>query len=219
MPRYITNTRGHKPTEPLHVCILSAGLGYREKSKGPKVLQLLDGVTVLELQTKTILRSNPDARICVTAGFQSEKVIRFKPAAVTVIENQLWETHNSIEEVRLYLNSVHAKRVLFVDGAVAFTKVALSIVDSPSIFVYSTKESNEVGVSINEGLVEHFSYGLENKWSGLVYLEDKSLEVFKQICTKENRQLSLFETLNLLISRGVQLKVKSSNRNEIVKVY
>ncbi len=217
MTRYIGPTRGNIKREPLHVCILSGTLGYREKSKGPKVLQKYEGDTILSHQTKTLLHNFPDCHICVTTGFLSDRVLRLKPHNVTIIENQFWETTNTIEEIRLYLNSVNAKRLLIIDGPVIFSNKVLQCTEISSIPYYYNEDKQEIGVSVDNQLVEHFSYGLQYKWGEMVYLEGTNLELLRDVSQKESRQLCLFETLNVLLTRGASIYGLSLPKKEIIK--
>lgn len=218
MNRFTTTTRRDYKIEPLYIVILAGSLGYREKSRGPRILQEHNGVTVLDMQVNTIRHTFPKTHISVTTGFQADKIIRARPDNVSIVENQLWETLNTVEEIRLYLNSVPASRVLFIDGPIYFTTHAIQIVAEPSVFYYQNKDDKEVGLRIDNGQVTHFSYGLEDKWSGLVYLEGKSLDIFKKICTRENNKLCLFEALNMLLEKNITLCGITSNKKEIVKL-
>lgn len=218
MSRHITSTRFDSTKEPLYVCILAGGCGYREKSKHPKILHLHHGKSILDIQVETILKSYPSAHITITTGFQADKIIREKPESVCVIENQMWEQLNTVEEIRLYLNSTRAKRVLFIDGAVYFTHNAIQITDKPGVYYFKSSDDNEVGLTLEEGVVSHFSYGLSDKWGGLVYLDGKSLEYFRKICSRENTKLILFEALNLLIERGIKLVGTTSSKDDLIKL-
>lgn len=218
MNRFTTTTRKDLKLEPLYVVILAGTLGYREKSKGPKILQSHNGETILDLQTKVIRNAYPKAHISVTTGFQADKIIRSKPEDVHIIENQLWEGLNTTEEVRLYLNSVSANRVLFIDGSVYFSQHAIQITSTPSVFYYKSNDEKEIGIHVENNNVIHLSYGLEDKWAGLLYLEGKSLDTFKKICSRENSKLCLFETINLLLEKNVELQGFTSTKSEIIKL-
>jgi len=218
LSRYTTVTRFDSANEPLHFCILAGGCGYREKSKAPKILQSHHGKSILDIQIDTILECYPKAIISITAGFQADKILREKPAPAIVIENQLWESSNTIEEVRLFLNSTHAKRVLFIDGAVFFNHHAIQITSSPSAFILQVGNESDVGVTLENGVVQNFSYGLKNTWSGLVYLEGKSLDMLRKICSRENNKLILHEGLNLLIDKGVKITGITSDKMETMKL-
>ncbi len=216
--RFTVPTRQDISIAPLHVVILAGGLAYREKSKGPKILQTHNGLTILELQTKVIRHLYPRANISVTAGFQADRIIRSKPEGVAVIENQLWETLNTVEEIRLYLNSVCASRVLFIDGSIYFSPNVISPTMCSSVFYYKNDDIKEIGIRVDNGMATHLSYGLEDKWSGTLYLEGKSLEVFQKICSRENGKLCLFEAINLLLEKNIELKGYTSPKSEIIKL-
>ena len=198
--------------------ILAGTLGYREKSKGPKVLHIHEGLSVLENQARAVLHTFPKAHISVTAGFQADKIIRFKPDFVSVIENQLWETHNTLEEVRLYLNSVKTTRVLFIDGAVLFNPHSLGLTQFSSAYCYEDEQSGDVGVYVENGNIINFSFGLPIKFGNLLYLEGRELDIFKKICTRENSKLCLFEALNILIDRKCIIRAFSSEKQEVFRI-
>lgn len=218
MNRFTIGTRHELDQEPLYVVILAGSLGYREKSKGPRILQTHNNKSILDIQISTIKHVYPKANISITTGFESDKIIRAKPPNVSVIENQLWEELNTVEEIRLYLNSVSASRVLFIDGPIYFTNTAIQITSKPSVYYYYNETDNEVGLRLDDGYVTHFSYGLPHKWAGLVYLEGKSLDIYKKICTRENNKLCMFETLNLLIDKNIKLAGITSGKSNTIRL-
>lgn len=215
--RFITTTRIDKINEPIYVVILAGSLGYKEKSKGPCILQVHEGQTILNIQVKTILQRIPKAIISTTTGFQAEKVIKNKPQ-IGIIENQLWETTNTMEEVRLYLNSVCPKRLILIDGAIYFNHHALDILDESSILSYTNDNPQEVGVHSNNQVVEHLGYGLKKKWSGIAYLEGQELELFTKLAQRDKNRLSLFEGINLILERGAIIRDIVNTKAEIYKV-
>ena len=217
MNRFTTSTKRDLEQEPLHVVILAGTLGYREKSRGPSILQTHNNQSILDIQVATIRHTYPKAIISVTVGFQSDKIIRLKPDNVSIIENQLWEDLNTVEEIRLYLNSVNAHRILFIDGPVYFCNNAIQITSKPSIYYYTSDSEKEVGLRTEDGYVTHFSYGLEDKWSGIAYLEGRSLDIYRKICSRENNKLCMFETLNILLEKGITLAAITSTKTKIVR--
>lgn len=218
MNKYTVHTKSNPQQEPLYVAILAAGIEYRSKGKGNKSLTYLGHETVLEHQLKTIRHTFPHAITTVIAGFEADKVIKLRQAETNIIENQLYESLGVAEDIRLYLNSCWPSRVLFIDGAVSFCSEAVrSLIQKPSVFVYQTNDTDQVGVYIENGRVINFSYGLSTAFSGLCYLEATSLSILKKIVNKENGKLLFSELLNMLIDKNVGLTTVSNNKAEIVR--
>lgn len=215
--RFTTQTRCDISKEPLYACILAGGVNYREKSKPHKILSLHQSETILDHQVKSILHAFPNAHISITVGFQADKVLKARPQ-IPAIESPLWETTNSVEELRLYLNTVFPKRLLIVDGAIYFNSLALQFIQSANVLSYENSDEKEVSFQSEDNVVEHFGFTHSQKWSGLVYLEGKGIECLRKHCKRENNKLCLFEGLNLLIENNVVLKSAASTKAEIVKL-
>jgi len=215
--RFTTSTRMNVREDPLYVAICTGTMGYREKSKGNKILQLHHGVSILEIQMQTIKQMYPYSEIMVTTGFDSDKIIKNRPQ-VPVVENQIWENTNTLEELRLYFNLVYPSRLLIIDGAIYFNKNTIENLTESCVMSCYNNNDKDIGLHSLDDKVEHFGFGLEKKWSGLVYLEGKPLEAFKKICKKENNKLSLFEGLNLLLQQNMEIKCIDNIHAEIIKL-
>ena len=218
MSRYSTTTHKNTKEEPLHICILCGSVGYREKGNGPKVLKTLGECSIFEHQLNTIRHVYPNAKVSITSGFQADKIIRLRPEGVSIIENQLWEEYNTTEEIRLLLNSIEPYRLLLIDGAVFFDPESIKdLTNTTSVFLYDNKDEQDIGVQIDEGEIVRFSYGLNKKWGGLVYLEDIALSTLKKIANRENSKYCLHELLNIMITKGIQFKQVESVRSKLIK--
>lgn len=197
--------KSDKHKNQMSVVILAAGMGYRVKSYGPKCLLEDDkGIPLLSLQINNIKAVYPESEIIVTVGFEADKVLRKIPPDVRIIENQLYKDTNTIEEVRLSLNSILSGSVLFIQDDIMFNPDTLKkITKSGSTIVVDTKDRiprENVGVTIVNNKATIFSYGLQTKWCQIVYLKDHDLSAFKNICSDRSKsKLYLHEVLNLLL--------------------
>lgn len=216
--KYTTVTHKNTKEEPLYVCILTGTAGYREKTKGVRVMRTLGDCSILEGQLNTLRHCYPKANVTITTGFQADRIIKIKPDNVSIIENQLFEELNTAEEIRLLLNSINPSRLLLIDGAIFFDEESIrNITETSSVFMYRNNDIQDIGLKYEDGNVINFAYGLTEKWAGLVYLEGEALSVLKKIATRENNKLCLHELLNILLQRKIELKVISSNKSKLVK--
>ena len=205
--RFVTSikSRNGKNTT---VVILSAGVGYRMKSYGPKCLLKTDlGKSILEHQIETVNLCLPKSDIIVVLGFECDKVIKVLDKRSRVVENQLYEETNTAESLRLALNNGVRDSVLIMHGDLKFNKETLlqcdfrksfALVDSKEQF----KES-EIGVTIHNRTAMRFAYGLETKWAQITFLKGRELNLLKSICKNRERQrMYTFEILNEILDNG-----------------
>ena len=164
--------------------ILSAGVGYRMKSYGPKcLLKAGSGKTILEHQIETINFCLPKSDIIVVLGFECDKVIKILDERSRVVENQLYEETNTAESLRLALNNGVRDSVLIMHGDLNFNKETLLQCDFRKSFVVVDSKrqfkEGEIGVTINNKEVMRFGYGLNTKWGQIVFLKGKELSLLK----------------------------------------
>lgn len=218
MNKYTVTTKKIFQQEPLYVVILASDLAYRAKTYGNPILTNLGNVTLLEHQLSVIRHTYPNAIVSIVVGFQADRVIKYHSDKLNIIENVSYETLGKGEDIRLYLNSCWPSRVLFIDGAISFCERTVRLLtEKPSIFTYNSDDERQVGVFIENEKVEHLSYGLPEKFSGLCYLEGTSLSSLKKIANRDNNRLLLFELLNKMIEKNVEIKAINDNTCEIVK--
>ena len=123
--------------------------------------------------------------------------------------NQLFDSTNNSESLRLAVNNTHRKGILFVHGDLLFNAEALNMDYTKSFVVVDTKgqmEKKEVGVTIEDnGIASIFSYGLECKWGQIAYITGKELRIARQIFSKfepQHKKMLSFEILNKIIESG-----------------
>lgn len=209
--RYTGSTRIDITKEPLNIVIIAGGEGYKEKTKNPSILNYYDNRPILEHQIKTILNSYPKSKITVTIGFKAEQILKTKQQDISFVENQLWQTTCSGEELRLYFNNVNPSRLLLIDGPVLLSNKIISCVQKSNIIYFNKEEKDVIGVVIDKGNVSQLSYGLNNSWSGILYLDGPELLEFKKICNKDNSNLLVSELINILIKRYNLLAIQDKD--------
>ena len=214
--RFITATKksgaGTVQHKKLTVIIPAAGMGHRMKSYGPKcLLPLNQQDTIITKIISNVQKIYPFSEIITIIGFEADKVIKVLPKNTRVVENQLYESTNIVESLRLAINNSVYDHVLIVYGDLVFNSPSLKeithggscvIVDSKSRF-----KDEDVGVTIVDDMATNFSYGLETKWAHIIYLEGEELKIFKNLCLDRRRnKMYPFELFNIILNRGGKIK-------------
>ena len=214
--RFITSAKktgaGTVRDKELTVIIPAAGMGHRMKSYGPKCLLHLDHqdmiITKIINDTKSLF---PFSEIIAIVGFEADKIIKVLPKETRVIENQLYEHTNIVESIRLAINNSIHDRVLIIYGDLIFNPTAIKDItkDGSCVLIDSQNRFKEegVGVTVIDGVITNFSYGLDTKWAQVIYLEGLELEIFKSLCLDRKRnKMYPFELFNIILNRGGKIK-------------
>ena len=200
--------------EDLDICVIipAAGMGKRMKSYGPKSLIKLDNnTTILERQVSIVSKVFANYTGVIVCGFEAEKLFSKVPKGFIKIENELYLETNVVRSIAMGIRAVDAKNVLVIYGDLVFTKEAISEIDysSSSMSIIGTdRDDEEVGCVIGkDGLLQHMMYDLPQKWSQIIFLKEKELELFKKIAfNKKNKKLFGFEAINKVIEEGGQIR-------------
>jgi len=187
------------------VILLSAGIEDRAKGQGPSPLFKVGGTYLLDHQISAIRAVFGKCDIIPVVGFDSRKVISKIETKIGVIENQLYEETNSPESLRLALNATTAEAVLIIHGNVIFNKELFQPHSFQKSFIlYEDYTSEKVGITFDK-YVENFSYGLNNTWANVAYLNDKTLNETRDVLNRLDAPCMLFEAFNKVISRGCRI--------------
>jgi len=194
--------------------VLSAGVGNRMRSYGPKCLFKTSDETILDRQLSIINSNFANSETILVVGFESHKVIKKISENIRVVENQLYQTTNSSESLRLAINNSIGDRIFFIHGDLIFNKETLKNLDfSRSFIIVDSKnqiQDDEVGVTIVNNRATFFSYGLDTKWCQMAYIRGKELSILKSLYNKTGKdKLYTFELLNMIIEKkGVLMTVE-----------
>lgn len=230
---FITSPRekasGERVDDFVSIILLSENCGYRMKSYGPIPLLKIGGKCLIDTQIEEIQSVFSEFEIILCSGFGSTKIAKYirekYPALnIRIVENQLYEYSNSCESLRLCLNNTTNNKVLVCNGELMINRDVLSLISLKSSFIVSESADNdnlEVGVTINErGHTENFCYGIENTWSEILFLHEKSIvETIRAIISDaEYKNKFIFEALNELSRTKHRLSVVQNNISPITKI-
>ena len=194
--------------------ILSAGVGNRMRSYGPKCLFKTSDETILDKQLSIINSSFSNTEIILVVGFEANKIIKKIPDNIRIVENQLYQTTNSAESLRLAINNSVGDKIFFIHGDLIFNRETFNNLDFSKSFVITDSknqiEKDEVGITVVKNKATFFSYGLDTKWCHMAFIKGKELSILKSIYSKRGKdKLYTFEILNMIIEKkGVLVSVE-----------
>lgn len=190
------------------IVIVSAGMGKRMKSIGPKAnIFLSDGETVLERQIRFFRSRYPEYKIVVVVGFMKDKIKYGKYKDVTFVENEDFENTNSARSILCALESCSCDEAIICCGDLVFNENMIKNIDEfYSCLVMDTNaqyRSLEVGCMIEDSVVINFDYGIYPKWSQIAFLQKREIELFKYVARKpKTHKWFIFEVINESIKIG-----------------
>ena len=206
----------------LSVIVLCGNMGYRMKSYGPKsLLTFPDGSMVIDKLLENVQASFPDCELIVSVGFEADKVMSNLNQGIHVVENQLYETTNDLEEVRLCLNVAINNNVVIINGDLIFNNIALDKLtkNGSKVVIDEHMNNSEIGVTVVDDKVTIFAYDLPTKWCNIVYLTGEELAIFKKICKdREKGKWFIFEALNVILEKGGTFHVSHPKHMEINRI-
>ncbi len=205
--RHIAPSKQMSAAGRLTVIIPAAGIGKRMKSRGPKGLfEVYRGMSVLELQIRTILKVYPNADIIIVGGFQCDKIRKelWGIFPVRIVCNNDYETTNVMHSIRIGMSAMLTGSLLIIHGDLVFNEQTITgLVDKTSaLLIAGTKlDKSKVGIGHQDGLVTNLSHALSCKWGQMAYMCGKELEMFTALTwnSKKSSQLFLYEALNYII--------------------
>lgn len=208
----------HRHNALVTVILLSENVGHRMKSYGATPLLSLGSATILEHQINAIKSLFINYEIILCGGFDIDRVVKFvhqryRSDNIRVIENQMYHHSNDCESVRLCLNNTTNSQVLICNGELLLTSSCLSSLDLNVSHVMVEKKNLpnlEIGITVNqEGFAENFCYGVDLKWSEMVFLQNLEIveSLRKIISAPDYKTKFLFEALNEL-GRMTKYKLK-----------
>ena len=229
--KYITSVTKKETVDKdefISIVLLCDTPGYRMKSYGAIPLIPLQRHKLIDIQINVIDRIFPQYEIIICVGYDADKVCkyvknRYRNCNIRIVENQIYETSNSCEGVRLCLNNITNDKVLIFDGSLIIHPDTFSEINTNKSYIVTESdffENLEIGVNIGEnGAIEHFGFGAHNPWSEIIYLNNEGvIDCLRKIISNENfKQKFLFEGLNELIKTKHKIEV-INNKHPIKKI-
>ena len=200
-----------KPSEPVEVIILGAGIGARIKSYEPRSLIKIKNKVLIDHQIELINKCIPKSSITLVVGYEANKVIKRVYGKAKIVENQIYNNSNNGESLRLAINNSCMQQAIVMHGDLYFENSIFNYFDFRQSFILTSPlfNSKEVGVTTVDNYATIFSYSLPVKWAQIVFLANKELDILRKIYLKdEDMKYNLtFEMLNKIIENGGQFKV------------
>lgn len=223
-----SNLQHKDTTEFVTVVLLCDSPGYRMKSYGPLPLVSISNHKLIDLQIKAIEQTFLNYEIILCVGFDAEKVCRYirskySHLPIRIVENQLFNSSNSCESVRIALNNTLNSKVLICDGNLLFTYKNLLLInysETCALIEKNPSDNLEIGINLDENNeAQYFSFGAFRTWSEILYLHNIDIvESFRKIvASNDNKNKFIFEALNEIIKTKYKIKC-IENQHSITKI-
>jgi choline kinase len=208
MNRHTRKIRG-KNAPPIQVIILAAGVGARTKSYEPRCLLKYGGKHILDYQMEVLNSKFSNPQITIVGGFDISRLIKKVGKQARIIENQIFDSTNNGESLKLGVNNSLLDNILFLHSDLVissdiFDKVSFDksflLVDSTGKF-----DEKEVGVTVVDKKATILSYSLPTKWCQIAYLAENEVNIFRKLILKPDfnfKVLLTFEVINKIIDNG-----------------
>jgi CTP:phosphocholine cytidylyltransferase-like protein len=219
-------TQDKERTKNLSILIPAASIGYRMKRYGAKgLLELPDGIPLLEKQLMVLWGLYPKAEIIVTVGFQASRFYsEFRQKyPVRFVLNDKYEDTNVLYSLGLALQASICRNVLIVYGDLVFNAQAIKGITKggSSVVTKSSGKASkeEVGVITDDNMATNFSYGVPNTWQQIAFLTGKELGLFEDVAfdTEKCRWYG-HEAMNHILDKGGKLETFECMDGDITEI-
>jgi CTP:phosphocholine cytidylyltransferase-like protein len=229
MGNNLLRTRFIAPTRPvigkdkgISIIVLSSNPGYRMRSHGPQCL-IKDkyGVSILDNQVAIFRTQFPLCEIILVAGFEIDRVAKYRPEGVRIVENQLYEQSGEIEDLRLALNNAVYESLFVIHGDIYFGPNLIKDIGKESTMIlddFGRMMTDDVGTTVVDKEVTIMNLAIPTpKWCKMTYFAPKEAKMLRQfVAIRDNAKLFLFEGLNSLLAKDVKFKSKMTTTNDII---
>tara|TARA_R110000824_G_scaffold46485_2_gene133509 strand:+ start:456 stop:1184 length:729 start_codon:yes stop_codon:yes gene_type:complete len=220
-----TSIKSKNNKNDMAVIILSAGIGSRIKSNEPRSLIKIGNKTLIEHQIETINNNLDNNEIIGVFGYSIEKIIKKISGKLRVVENQLYQSTNSSESLRLAVNNTSKRNIMFFHGDLYFNDAIFKKIDfKKSFLVIDTKEmmkSKEIGITIQNNKATILSYGLPVKWCQFAFMTGKELKILKNVLSNlkgSQKKMLSFELINKMILMGAKFECYEPDNMSILEI-
>lgn len=175
---------------------------------------------LLSLQLQAIFQVYPKAEVILVIGQDGDKVLRIKDNRIRIVENQLYQTTNECEDIRLALNNTNINKIVLINSDLYINKYAIHNLTSSGLICDSRNQLSEyeIGVNTQNNKIISLDFKIEKKWCNITYLDQEVSKYFKNLCNRNNQKLFLFEVLNQLIYQGIVLNYLEHPNMKVFKI-
>jgi NDP-sugar pyrophosphorylase family protein len=219
--RFVAHSRnggfGKKKSD-LTIIILSSRVGHCMKSLGAtSMIKVDDGDSILQKQLQCLNHAYPAADIILTVGYKSDSIIKKYDKIIStypqlrIVENQLYESTNEAEDLRLAINNTNAHNLLILSGNLIFDTENLKHFaheDNTSFLIdESPSEHDSIGATVVDKKITILSYGVPIQWCNMSLLVGRDVAYIRQILNnRDKNKLYVFEILNYLLEVNTNIK-------------
>jgi hypothetical protein len=207
--------------------ILSYDITKGMKSIGPKaLLKSKKSKELINCQISSIKDKNIDINIIL--GFGSEKIKKKVDHNVNFIDNLLYESTNQAYALELIMDNYDYEiydGCIIINNGIIFhydiKNILLQDKNISKIFYMQNSKKNEfsIGVTIHNDNASHMFFNLDhNSWCEIIYLNNETMNYYKNTYIKEMRNMFLFELFNKSIDDGNTFKAVKINKNKLIKI-
>ena len=208
MNRFTRKIKG-KYQLPIQVIVLAAGVGTRTRSYEPRCLLKYKDKTIVENQLEVIFNKFNKCEVTIVGGFDINKIIKKVGKNARFVENQLFDTTNSGESLRLGVNNSNIDNILFLHGDLVISPEIFDNINFNQSFLLIDNagkfEEKEVGLTIVENKASVMSYNLPTKWCQIAYFTGAEMNILRKLFNKTDyntKYLLTFEIINKVIDMG-----------------
>ena len=220
-----TNKNKQKKDIDIAIAVLSAGVGQRIKSYEPRSMIKINDKSLIDIQISVFKECFLSPEIIGVFGYDFQKICKKLSNKIRMVENEIYETTNTAESMRLAFNSTLKPSFMFLHGDLIFNNETLLDLDySKSFVITDTKgmlEDKEAGLTIVNNKATIFSYGLKSKWCQIAHFTGKELKIARQIFNKfelADKKMLSFEVLNKMISMGASFNCYEPKKMKIIEI-
>jgi len=142
-----------------------------------------------------------------------------------VVENQLFESTNNGESLRLAVNNTLHDTIMFMHGDLIISEGIFDKIDLSKSFLLiddlNKFEEKEVGVTVVNNIATVLSYNLPTKWCQIAYLSPNETAILRKIFAKPDlntKFLLTFEIINKIIEMGGSFECYNIGNNYIKEI-
>lgn len=198
-----------KFSHPVQVIILNAGIGSRTKSYEPRCLLKYNNKTILDNQIEVILDKFPKSEISIVCGYELNKIVKKVDKRARILENQIYDSTNSGESLKLGINNSILDNLMFLHGDLVISLGIFKDINLDKSFILTDSsnkfDEKEVGVTIVNGLASVLSYNLPVKWCQIAYITGSEMNIIRKLLLRQDfntKFLLTFEIINKIIELG-----------------
>lgn len=207
---------------PTSAIILVPEITKGMKSIGSKALLQGPGdKCILQYQVSYLKKYYPEINIFIATGFEHEKIKKkfSDQKNISFIYNEDYANTNHGQSIKLYLKIDSPKNLIIITNGVLLKKI-LPITNQSSVYSIK-KQKSGFSIGFNETIdnIDYLFYDLPIPWIECAYLNEDAISILKTICSKNNiKQLFLFEIINLLLDKNIDIKNILINNKDVMKI-